>query len=322
MALKLIFDPKSGDIWGAQGVGLEGVDKRSDVIATALGIGQVSGGSAYFAAGGGGGMGADGIAGGLGGLGGGGNGTKAIASGGVAALVSSGSGGGGSGFDDISPVAGDVANPPGGAGGSGVVVIRYIPPLPAVTASATISGTTTFNQVLTSTTGTWNNIPSTYSYQWLRAATSGGTYSAISGANSSTYTLSNSDVGQFIRVAVTASNVGGSTTDTSVATAAIAAATSSTSVSLAAGDLFFRTAKLISATPTVAGKLTFRANNVIIPGCKNLNASANVARNCSYKPNRRGYVTISVTLVPTDAGFSSNLIRTATLFVFQRSGSR
>ena len=294
----------------------------SDVIATALGIGQVSGGSAYFAAGGGGGIGADGIAGGLGGLGGGGNGTKAIASGGVAALVSSGSGGGGSGFDDISPVAGDVVNPPGGAGGSGVVVIRYIPPLPAVTASATISGTATFNQVLTSTTGTWNNIPSAYSYQWLRAATSGGTYSAISGANSSTYTLSNSDVGQFIRVAVTASNVGGSTTDTSVATAAIAAATSSTSVSLAAGDLFFRTAKLISATPTVAGKLTFRANNVIIPGCKNLNASANVARNCSYKPNRRGYVTISVTLVPTDAGFSSNLIRTSTFFVFQRSGSR
>jgi hypothetical protein len=306
--------------------GAGGIGKVSSIISqtvsAALGVGQISGGSTFFAAGGGGGIGADGDGGGLGGTGGGGNGTRAIASGGIAALVSTGSGGGGSGYDDISPVAGDVANPPGGAGGSGVVVIRYIPPSPAVTASATISGTTTFNQVLTSTTGTWNNIPSAYSYQWLRAATSGGTYSAISGANSSTYTLTSSDVGQFIRVAVTASNVGGSTTDTSVATAAIAAATSSTSVSLAAGDLFFRTAKLISATPTVAGKLTFRANNVIIPGCKNLNASANVARNCSYKPNRRGYVTISVTLVPTDAGFSSNLIRTATLFVFQRSGSR
>jgi NADPH-dependent 2,4-dienoyl-CoA reductase/sulfur reductase-like enzyme/rhodanese-related sulfurtransferase len=36
MTLKLIFDPKSGEILGAQGVGLEGVDKRIDVIATAM----------------------------------------------------------------------------------------------------------------------------------------------------------------------------------------------------------------------------------------------------------------------------------------------
>lgn len=36
MALKLIFDAKTGDILGAQGVGIEGVDKRIDVIATAI----------------------------------------------------------------------------------------------------------------------------------------------------------------------------------------------------------------------------------------------------------------------------------------------
>lgn len=36
MTLKLIFDPKSGEILGAQGVGVEGVDKRIDVIATAM----------------------------------------------------------------------------------------------------------------------------------------------------------------------------------------------------------------------------------------------------------------------------------------------
>ena len=294
----------------------------SDVVATALGIGQVSGGSAYFAAGGGGGMGADGVAGGLGGTGGGGNGTRAIASGGVAGLVSTGSGGGGSGFDDISPAAGDVANPPGGAGGSGVVVIRFIPLLPAISSSATISGTNTFNQVLTSTTGVWNNTPSSYTYQWLRAATLGGSYSIISGATSSTYTLASADVGQFIKVAVTASNLGGSTTDTSTATAVITAATSSTSVSLAVGNLYYRTAKLITATPTVAGKLTFRANNVIIPGCKNLSASANVAKNCSYKPNTRGYISISVALVPTDAGFSSFSTKTGSYFVYPRSGSR
>lgn len=36
MSLKLIFDSKSGEIYGAQGVGYEGVDKRIDVIATAI----------------------------------------------------------------------------------------------------------------------------------------------------------------------------------------------------------------------------------------------------------------------------------------------
>lgn len=36
MALKLLFDPVNNEILGAQGVGIEGVDKRIDVIATAI----------------------------------------------------------------------------------------------------------------------------------------------------------------------------------------------------------------------------------------------------------------------------------------------
>lgn len=36
MNLKLIFDPTTGAILGAQGIGIEGVDKRIDVIATAM----------------------------------------------------------------------------------------------------------------------------------------------------------------------------------------------------------------------------------------------------------------------------------------------
>ncbi len=36
MALKLIFDPATGEILGAQGVGGDGVDKRIDVLATAM----------------------------------------------------------------------------------------------------------------------------------------------------------------------------------------------------------------------------------------------------------------------------------------------
>jgi hypothetical protein len=291
-------------------------------VATSLGVGQVSTGSTYFAGGGGGGIGADGAAGGVGGVGGGGNGTKAIASGGVAAVTSTGSGGGGSGFDDISPVAGDVANPPGGAGGSGIVVIRFIPSAPTISSSATVSGTTTYGQTLSSSTGTWNYGPTSYTYQWSRSSTVGGTYTSIPSATSSSYSLTPSDVGQYLKVAVTATNIVGSTTDTSSATAAITAATSSTSVSIAVGTLTFRTIKAISATPTVAGKLTFRANNVIIPGCKNLTALANTAKSCNYRPNSRGYVTITVTLVPTDTGYSNSSTTSDKLFVYQRSGSR
>lgn len=39
MSLKLLVDPESGEILGAQGVGKEGVDKRIDVIATAMAAG-------------------------------------------------------------------------------------------------------------------------------------------------------------------------------------------------------------------------------------------------------------------------------------------
>ncbi len=36
MTLKLLFEPTTGEILGAQGIGIEGVDKRIDVIATAM----------------------------------------------------------------------------------------------------------------------------------------------------------------------------------------------------------------------------------------------------------------------------------------------
>ncbi len=36
MAIKLLFAPKTGEIFGAQAIGVEGVDKRIDVIATAI----------------------------------------------------------------------------------------------------------------------------------------------------------------------------------------------------------------------------------------------------------------------------------------------
>ena len=194
--------------------------------------------------------------------------------------------------------------------------------VPVNTVLPSISGSRIVGETLTSTTGTWNNSPTSYAYQWSKSATSGGSYSNISGATSSTYVIEATDVDQYFKVSVTATNAGGSDTSTSSATSQIGAASSSASISLAVGNLVFRQSKVISATPTVNGRLTFRANRVIIPGCKNLISLANVAKNCSYRPATRGRVNISVTLVPTSGAYRSSVIDSETFFVFQRSGTR
>ena len=125
---------------------------------------------------------------------------------------------------------------------------------PVNTASPTISGITTFGQLLTTTNGTWSNTPTSYTYQWSRASTSGGSYSNISGAISSTYTLVAADVGQYLKATVTATNASGSATSTSVATAQIAKATptfsSWTNVTKTYGD-----ANYTVTAPTVTGSL-------------------------------------------------------------------
>jgi hypothetical protein len=92
--------------------------------------------------------------------------------------------------------------------------------------------------------------------------------------------------------------------------------------SIAAGNLSYRTAKTITATPNTSGKLTFKSNNKVIPKCKNLAAVANTAKTCSFKPNNRGYVNLTVTLVPTDGGMSTITTQVGSYFVYSRSGSR
>ena len=229
-----------------------------------------------------------------------------------------GNGGGGGSYNNGTSQSSSISN-----SGQGYVIITSLTTPPTISISPLISGTTTNGQVLSSSTGTWTDTPTSYTYQWSRAVTSGGTYNAISGAVNSTYTLTSSDVGKFLKVAVTAINSGGSTTDTSTATiSSITAATSSATITIAVGALYYRTAKTISATPSVAGKITFKANNVIISGCKNLSVIANTAKSCSFKPNTRGYVNFSVTLAPTDSGYLSATATSKNNFVYQRSGNR
>jgi hypothetical protein len=87
----------------------------------------------------------------------------------------------------------------------------------------------------------------------------------------------------------------------------------SASLSLDPGALAFRQAKELRATSSVAGKVTFRANGKVIPGCNNKVVLANATITCSYLPSTRGSVVITATLEPTSslyigASTSSNVV--------------
>jgi hypothetical protein len=124
-------------------------------------------------------------------------------------VANTGSGGGGA------------QNGTGGGGGSGIVIVRYsLPASPTISSSPTITGIARTGSTLTaSSPGSWTGSPTSYAYQWQRA-TSGGSYSNIPSATSSSYDLTDTDIDKYIKVSVIATNSVGSSS------AALSAATS------------------------------------------------------------------------------------------------
>lgn len=92
---------------------------------------------------------------------------------------------------------------------------------PTNTVAPVVSGTATVGQTTSSTTGTWSGEGTiTYAYQWLKDGV------AISGATSSTYTLTAGEEGGLVSCRVTATDDNGSTSATSNSVGPVAAAPS------------------------------------------------------------------------------------------------
>jgi VCBS repeat-containing protein len=179
----------------ATAVGGRGGDGKSaswitSTVASNLSVGQTSAGTVYFAGGGGGGMGIDGQV-GVGGLGGGANGTRTEATGNVGSAFTGG-GGGGSGFDDINKAGSPevVGNPPGGAGGSGVVVLRFTAPdatAPTITGPASATGATSAISISESSTAV-HTFTANESVTWSKGGTDGSFFAINSSSGVLTIT--------------------------------------------------------------------------------------------------------------------------------------
>jgi hypothetical protein len=112
--------------------------------------------------------------------------------------------------------------------------------IPSNTSPPTITGTPEKGQTLTAHHGTWSGTtPISYAYQWRRCDNVGGSCADIDNAKSQTYMATSVDVGNTLRVRVTATNAEGSSSASSNATAVIKPAPS--------------TAPVNTAPPTISG---------------------------------------------------------------------
>lgn len=81
---------------------------------------------------------------------------------------------------------------------------------PVNSSPPTISGTPTVGQTLTANNGSWSGAnPMTFTYQWQRCDSTGGSCADVASATSQTYTIQSADAGHTLRVKVTATNADG-----------------------------------------------------------------------------------------------------------------
>lgn len=95
---------------------------------------------------------------------------------------------------------------------------------PQNTTAPSISGTARQGETLTADPGVWSGTqPLRYTYQWRRCDNTGASCANVVGATDNTYKLGSADIGNTLRVRVTATSSAGSTSVVSAATGVVAA---------------------------------------------------------------------------------------------------
>ena len=98
-------------------------------------------------------------------------------------------------------------------------------------------------------------------------------------------------------------------------------ATAAISFSPNDATLEYRKTYQITATLSTNGRVSFYANNKLIPSCKNI-LSSSLNAYCSWKPSTHNAVSISVRITPTDSFYPSGTSSTALLSIATRTSKR
>ena len=94
--------------------------------------------------------------------------------------------------------------------------------IPTNTEDPAVVGTAQDGQLLAARDGEWSGTnPMTFTYQWQRCNSAGASCAGISGATAKIYRVATADVGNRLRVQVTARNTSGSRTATTAPTSAV-----------------------------------------------------------------------------------------------------
>jgi len=132
---------------------------------------------------------------------------------------------------------------------------------PVNTQRPTVSGNWVEGQLATVNRGTWTGATS-YSYQWLRCNSAGGSCGSISGATGTQYRLTASDVGRKVRVNVTARNSRGATTVLSTESGTVAATGPAGVVVLPSGERSIPVTSVPATARLVVDQVRFAPNPV------------------------------------------------------------
>jgi hypothetical protein len=206
------------------------------------------------------------------------------------------------------------------------VTTNALPGSPAISVqplarTVIVNGTATFSVTATSPDS------GALAYQWqVNTASSWENVPSGTGATTNSYTTASLALaanGYQYRVNITNTKNGATSAalNSSAVLLTVNSINQSPTIALNPGVLTFRQAKNLSATVSVAGKVTFKVNGKVIPGCAKKAALAGATVSCSYTPSTRGSVTITASFEPTDNSYIG-ATTSINSFVAGRSGLR